>query len=183
MQDLPPADLTGHFGTGPGGGVLVGEVEPRSPAAAAGVRRGDVIVRIDGRQLRSRQDYWEQVRTYAPEQSVRLTVWRDGGEQDLTLRTASFPDQRVDALAWELVGIEVEQAGDRLRVARVRRDSPADRIGLRRDDILLGLARTPLQTVEDFRRKVLDFRFSESIPLSVARGPRHYHVTIPLDRD
>src|SRR5262245_7267285 len=51
VQDLTP-DLAQHFGARHG--VVVAEVEPDGPAARAGVVRGEVIVRVDGREVGSR---------------------------------------------------------------------------------------------------------------------------------
>ena len=68
-----------------------------------------------------------------------------------------------------------------LEVGSVRRDGPAAHIGLRAGDTILGLAGMQTKTIEEFRRRLVDARFNQTILLSVARGANEYHVTLPLD--
>lgn len=64
-------------------GVPVRSVLPDSPAAAAGVRPGDVLTTVDGRWTTSINDTYAAAATVAPGQSVPVVVLRDG--QELTL--------------------------------------------------------------------------------------------------
>ena len=74
-------------------GVLVAEVDPRSPAARAGLRGtdpdanqlGDVIVRIDGESVRSWRDLRLVLDRYEPGDEVEVTVSRDGDLHDLVV--------------------------------------------------------------------------------------------------
>jgi S1-C subfamily serine protease len=71
-------------------GFRVGEVQPDSPASRAGLRPGDVIVRVDGKPLvdaRSRDSLFFEARVGL---TIRLTVWRNGEtfDVDLTLEEA-----------------------------------------------------------------------------------------------
>ncbi len=65
-------------------GALVLEVVPRSPAAAAGLRGGDVIVAFDGEPIRSWEDLLVAVSTRTPGEGVRLRVVR--GSRTLEVR-------------------------------------------------------------------------------------------------
>src|SRR5262249_4990026 len=56
VQDLTP-DLAGALGIETSRGVVVREVEDRSPAAAGGVRPGDVITAVDGHEVKSREEF------------------------------------------------------------------------------------------------------------------------------
>lgn len=72
-------------------GVIVAAIEPDSPAAEAGLERGDVIVEFDGDTVGSIIDLTARVRTTPAEQEVPITVSRDGEEMTLavTLTTSS----------------------------------------------------------------------------------------------
>ncbi len=181
VQDLSP-NLAYHFSLRRGEGVLVREVERQSPAEAAGVRRGDVILAIENHRVHSTEEYWQRVRTYAAGDRIRFRVLQDGKEKTLPVRAARFPEAKIDGLAWKLIGVEVREGGEGLYISRVRRGSPAAEIGVEKGDRLLGLGGTPLRTLPEFRRKILDLRFSQGVLLSIGRGVRQYHVTIPLDR-
>jgi membrane-associated protease RseP (regulator of RpoE activity) len=73
------------------GGVLLDGVRDGSPAQAAGIRGGDVIVRFDGMRVDNIYDYTFGLRTRKPGQQVRITVKRDGKETDLVATLGRRP--------------------------------------------------------------------------------------------
>src|SRR5207247_1838409 len=79
-------------------------------------------------------------------------------------------------------GVAAAGAEDGLFVSRVRSGSPAARIGVQRGDRLLGLGGTPLRSIAELRRKMIDLRGARSVLLSVGRGPYQYNVNVPLVR-
>jgi serine protease Do len=179
VQDLT-RDLAQHFGTRRA--VVVAEVEPDSPAAAAGLTRGDAITRVDGREVSSREDFEQRVGSHGDGDRITLRRLRDGAEEDVVLTVAAFPAARADALAWNLLGIEVAQDDDGLAVRRVRAGSPAARIGVQRGDRFLGLGGTGLASQGEFRRRMIELRGARSVLLSIGRGPYQYNVHVPLAR-
>jgi S1-C subfamily serine protease len=72
-------------------GVLVMEVGDGTPAAKAGLRPGDVIVRLDDKQIDTVEDLFGELRQHRPGDRVTLTVIRDGREQQLTATLADNP--------------------------------------------------------------------------------------------
>jgi S1-C subfamily serine protease len=62
------------------GGVEVTRVTRRSPAFHAGIRRGDVVTMIDSAKITSEDAYQKALGRKAPEETVRLTVQRDGAD-------------------------------------------------------------------------------------------------------
>ena len=67
-------------------GVLVGDVDPNSPAAEAGLRRGDVITRIDGQEVSSPQELRQAVREAGAGRRVSIRVLRNGQPVQLRAR-------------------------------------------------------------------------------------------------
>jgi serine protease Do len=89
-------------------GVLVQEVQPRSPAASAGIKGGDtqatidgtrislggdVITGIDGRKVTSMDDVVEAVNERKPGQSVKLELRRDGKSETVTVKLGQRPER------------------------------------------------------------------------------------------
>lgn len=66
-------------------GVGVGNVSKDSPAERAGIKKGDVILQFDGEPVTSTRRLLRLIGEAAPEQTVRLTVSRNGSEQQLTV--------------------------------------------------------------------------------------------------
>jgi PDZ domain-containing protein len=98
-------------------GARVTQVLPNFPAAGK-LRSGDVLVAVDGRRVRSRDDLRRLIGTHRPPERVRLRVRRDGKTSNLALRTVSSPDQPGRAL----IGVVVEQAADIELPKKVRID-------------------------------------------------------------
>ncbi len=179
VQDLT-AELAQHFGVPRG--VVVTEVEPGSPAAAAGFVRGDVITRVDGHDVRSSAEFEERTAALAAGETLTLTRRHEGRDDDVRLAAAGFPEGAADALAWRALGLDVRETDDGLAVARVRPGSPAARIGVERGDRLLGLGGTPLRSLAEFRRRMIELRTKRSVLVSIGRGPFEYNVNVPLAR-
>ena len=179
VQNLSP-ELAEHFGVRRG--VVVAAVESKSPAEAAGLARGDAITKVDGREVASRDEFEQRIEDHAEGDRVTLTLRRDGRDEDVRLAAAAFPVARADELAWQLLGLEAVADDEGLVVRRVRSGSPAARIGVQKGDRLLGLGGTPLRSVAELRRKMVEVRAARSILLSVGRGPYQYNVNVPLAR-
>ena len=179
VQDLTP-DLAQHFGVRRG--VVVAQLDPKSPAETAGVARGDAIIKVDGRDVASREEFEQRIDDHTEGDRITLRLRRDGRDEEVGLAAASFPPARADELAWQLLGVAAAGAEDGLFVSRVRSGSPAARIGVQRGDRLLGLGGTPLRSIAELRRKMIDLRGARSVLLSVGRGPYQYNVNVPLAR-
>jgi Do/DeqQ family serine protease len=181
VQTLTP-ELAAHFSLKDKQGVLIRTVEPGSPAATAGLQRGEVLLSLDGRPLRSGEEYLQRERERSSGDKLRLRVLRTRGEEEIEVTAARFPQEKADELAWQLLGLAVGESEEGLRVKKVRPGSPAARIGVERGDAVLGLSGTQTKSLAEFRRKIIDARLSQSLLLSIGRGRQLYHVTVPLDQ-
>jgi putative serine protease PepD len=70
---------------GPGGGVRITAVDSAGPAAAAGIRTGDVVLKIDGHLVEAPYDLVAMVRRYEPGRTVSLVYRRGGNTQVATV--------------------------------------------------------------------------------------------------
>ena len=82
------------FGTVPefdfaGPGVKVASLVPGSPAERAGLLAGDVLIRLDGRDVADLRAFSELLRGYEPGRTVQATVLRDGVEQTMSVTLAA----------------------------------------------------------------------------------------------
>jgi S1-C subfamily serine protease len=67
-----------------GTGLLVESVDPQSPAGRAGLKAGDVVVKVDSQQMTSRSDWDKTLRRHRGK-LVQVTVMRNKQEQVLTM--------------------------------------------------------------------------------------------------
>jgi Do/DeqQ family serine protease len=82
IQPLTP-DKAATLGNQQINGVLVASVPPNTAAARAGLKSGDVITKFEGQPIEDGNTLRNRVASTAPGATVRLTIWRDGREQEL----------------------------------------------------------------------------------------------------
>ena len=78
-------------------GVLVNRVVPDSPADRAGIRKGDVIVRVNSRLVNTPDELSRIVRAGHVGDPVAIRIVRDGNQQTLTARLAARPEEDSEA--------------------------------------------------------------------------------------
>lgn len=143
-------------------GALVAMVQPDSPALAAGVKSGDVIVSVDGKKIESVKELTRMISAIKPGTSVKLGVWRDGKDMSLTAKVGDQKEEsaiikaKADGKSGEAakaqplsygvslaplspearkqLGLDGEMKG--VVVATVEPGSPADDQGLKAGDVL-----------------------------------------------
>ncbi len=99
IQSVTP-DLARGLGLSVPQGAIVADIWPNGPAARAGLRQGDVVMRIDGRPVPDAAMLTYAIGNHRPGETAPLVVRRDGREQTLTLRAEPPPatparDQRT----------------------------------------------------------------------------------------
>src|SRR5262249_30736742 len=86
------ADLAGRLKLEPGTGLRVNGVYPDSPAERAGLRAGDVLLRLNGRPLRAvRNELTDLVGALEPGTGITLDLLRDGTAQQLRVVLEATP--------------------------------------------------------------------------------------------
>jgi serine protease Do len=149
-------------------GVLVSDVQAGSPAAKADVRRGDVILKIDGEQMDSVSRLRNRVATMGVKKKVTLSLLRAGRPLEVPVTLEELPGEgtaKLDASQGALGGLTIEgltlDAARRLGlprgvagvvVTRVDAGSAAEAAGLQVDDVILEVNRQPVGAPGEFAR-------------------------------
>jgi len=136
-------------------GAVVGVVTPDSPAAAAGIRRGDVLVKSRERTLRSPYDWEAELLELRVGEEVPLTIRRGGREMQMRVTVADRPEvsaQRVGVLRdLELVDLtpairterNIRNANGALIVSVTPRVS--EDLGIQNGDVIVQVMNTPIR--------------------------------------
>jgi serine protease Do len=85
-------DLAESLGRSDQKGALVAEVQDSSPAKAAGIEAGDVIVAVDGKTIDTWNELSRQIGGMNPGQTAHVQVWRDGSEKAFDVKLGKFPE-------------------------------------------------------------------------------------------
>ena len=104
VENLTP-QLGEFFGVKNGEGVLVRSVEKGSKAEAAGLRAGDVIVRVDSERVSGSMDWSRLLRNHEAG-TVKLGILRDRREQTLTM---AVPEATSDSSSFYIPGADMDQ--------------------------------------------------------------------------
>lgn len=92
MQNLTP-ELAEYFALESTTGVLVVGVVPGNPASEAGLRQGDVIVKMDNQSVKDDEELVERVKKYQIGQKITLLIYREQQLMQITLEVGEKPAQ------------------------------------------------------------------------------------------
>jgi serine protease Do len=155
----PAVTQPGQPGVRPVRGAVVASVTPGSPAAAAGIQRGDVIVQAGDRQVRNAYDWEAALLELHVGDTVPITVDRGGRSVRFTVRVADLPEvsaPSVTALrAIDLVTLTPAIAAEHgIQVssgAYVQGVSPQvnAQIGLEQGDVIVQINRMRVTSAQD----------------------------------
>jgi serine protease Do len=196
MQPYEP-DLAKAMG-GPEKGALVQGLTAGGPAEKAGVRRGDIITKVDGKPIANSREVQRQVLTHRVGDSVALELWRDGklvtlgakaGElpSDDAPPTAAVSDDASSTRAKLGLGLQglTPQLAERLGtknaqgvvIGSIKPGSPAAEAGLQRGDIIAEIDRHPVKSVDE-ATKLLSVARPGGHVLLIQRGDNNVYVLI-----
>ncbi len=158
VQDLS-GDLAGAFGVESGQGALVAEVLQGSAADEAGLEPGDIILTVDGRLIRSGQDFLNAEGQAPIGESVRVGFLREGKTRTASLLIQPTPEMDGEVLGRRFEGALFTELPARLRDGRnagvlIAELAPRSRLayeGLRPGDIITGANRQRIRSLGDLR--------------------------------
>jgi serine protease Do len=157
-------------------GVLIGNVEPGSPAAQAGIQRGDIVYEINGERVEDSNQLRLRISSTAPGTTVRLKMLHDGAERTVSVKLAEYPNETARNGAGNdlrenggatnaLDGVQVEDLNyEYLRELRLSSStkgvvvtdmangSPAAMAGLQSGDVIQEMDREKITSAADFDR-------------------------------
>jgi len=164
-------------------GARVDSVEDGSPAAKAGLRRGDLVVSMDRSPVRDPDELRFLLHDVPVGAHVTLGVRRGNEKLDLSLTPAPLTPERAMASFQSATGLKLAEMSPAqarragidaprglVAVDQVQRGSSAQRGGLRRGDIVVALNSAEVDTLKDFERAVTQARKSGRAVLLVQRG-------------
>ncbi len=145
--------VAGEIRNGPSRAVVVSEVQPASPAEAAGFRPGDHVVRVGDLNVTTPLDIERGLLDVGPGQKVQVVIRREGQDQALPIEPQPLPRAIPDAgdQVWRMLGLKttpvspeyVAAASPKLRgglyIQGVSPNSPGAHAAIQKGDILVGM--------------------------------------------
>jgi serine protease Do len=193
IQDLNE-DLARSFGYDSTQGVLVGDVIEDSPAARAGLKAGDIVLRYNGQPVASANQLRNSVAATPPNTRAEVLIFRNGKQMTLTITVGELEDEpvavespeggdssvnlgmTVQTLTPELarqLGYDRNERG--VVVTDVEGASMAARAGIQQRDVIVDVNGKAVQNVRDFREALENADIANGVRLQVKRdGVRRF---------
>ena len=186
-------DIIEHLGATVSEGLLISDIVEDSPAQKAGLMRGDIVVKIGDKTVRSLDEASAVNKTLGSGQEVTFRVMRNGEFHDIPVEVGTT---ETSVIARALLGLTVQTPTPEtvrkynlssytkgVLIIQVDRNSPADEAELRRGDLVISVAKeqngffrrpdrrgeTKIETMDDFRRFVSGIRKGQRIRIILER--------------
>ena len=193
------SDLATGLGLKEVRGVLINSVTPGGPADKAGVKMGDVILKLNGKDVSDPNELRNTIAGTAPGTEVTLTLSRDGKQQDVRVKLAELTPEtaraqqqgggqegggrlgiRVVPLTPDLAAqLGLRRGTQGLVIQDVDPSGPAAQAGLMNGDVIEQVNRQPVKSVDDMRR-ALQSSGNRPPLLLINRGGQTIFVPVPL---
>lgn len=174
------------------GGALIQKVDDKTPASKAGLQKGDIIVSVDGKEIKESRDLVKIISRYAPKKTIKIEFYRDGkkksadvtlGDRNQGLKNGEEEESEPETDKQAKLGISVEELSPKIKmynripddvtgvyVKSVDPKSNAFSKGVRQGVIISEINGEQIQSVSDFKRIVSKVKSGEMVSLYVQDG-------------
>ncbi|MBI3503550.1 MAG: Do family serine endopeptidase [Proteobacteria bacterium] len=172
-------------------GALIGAVDPNGPAAKAGLKRGDVILALDGKAIVDPRDLARRVGDMAADTRAVIGIWRDGKRNELNVSLGLVPKEDAAQVA-SAASPTSAGAGLGIRLARTPKGEvvvadlldggPGEQAGLRPGDRIVEIDRKVIHAPEEVVAALHKARTEnrEAIAMYIQREGTPLYLAVPI---
>jgi serine protease Do len=196
VQMVTP-ELAESFGLEQRKGALVADVEEDGPADKAGIKKGDIILTFDGKEIKEMNDLPLIVAQTSVGKQAKITFLRNGKTLTKKVRIEELKEEKTYDIAGKEsrkdLGMEVRELTRELArryrvsetrgvlVTHVESDSLADLAGIREGDVIIEVNREPVEDLEKYYKAIKKAEKGNKILFWVKRGRSSQFVVITSD--
>ncbi|MCX8011913.1 MAG: DegQ family serine endoprotease [Desulfobacterota bacterium] len=193
IQKVTP-ELAQSFGLSEGKGALVAQVQEDSPAARAGIKKGDIILKFEGKEINEMDELPRLVAGTPVGKKVTLVIFRDGKEKSVTLTLGEMPEEQkeipIEKVKEDQLGLKVQELTPDLAnqmgiadkegviITDVEPGGPADEAGLQRGDIIKEVNRIPVKNIKNYSDILAKAKPGENILFFIRRGEDSLYLVL-----
>ena len=198
IQEVTP-EIAEQFDLTEAKGVLVGDVIEDSPAEEAGIKRGDIIVRVNDEEVNSPEELQDKIRSIEIGEKANVEVMREGKEITFVVKISEMSTlEEEEYLEGKVLsvqtGLKVEavtsEVAKELELPRVKGlvitevipGSTAEDMGLQPGDVILEANRIEVSSVEKWEEVISRLEPGDTLLLLVFRNGRTYYVPIKVEK-
>lgn len=185
-------------------GAKITGITKASAAEKAGLQIGDIITKIGAEKIDEKNGLFTAIGKYKPEEKVMITYIRNGAEA--TTEAALDKNKTSNIVTWNSEGFDMEapegmhffnsfprtpkvglqiedvEEGDGVKILGVDENTPAEKAGLKKDDVLTELDGANLKNVDELRIKMKAFKEGDSFKVKYKRGNKSQTTEIKLPK-
>ncbi|MBL4941853.1 MAG: Do family serine endopeptidase [Colwellia sp.] len=141
-------------------GGFIEQVMPDSAADEAGIKPGDVIIKVNGKSIKTFSALRGKIGSIGAGKKVKLTIVRNGTEKNFTVKLKQSQANNVAAAGIHPIfeGAELENNSNNngVIVRNIEEDSPAELVGLQSGDLITAINRARISNVAELRSYLKD---------------------------
>lgn len=185
-------------------GAKITGITKASAAEKAGLQIGDIITKIGAEKIDEKNGLFTAIGKYKPEEKIMITYIRNGAEA--TTEAALDKNKTSNIVTWNSEGFDMEapegmhffnsfprtpkvglqiedvEEGDGVKILGVDENTPAEKAGLKKDDVLTELDGANLKNVDELRIKMKAFKEGDSFKVKYKRGNKSQTTEIKLPK-
>ncbi len=194
IQDITP-ELAKALKLDEAEGALVSAVHPETPAQAAGIKRGDVIIAYNNKPVKKSHDLPALVAATPAGEKAEVTVLRKNKKKTLTVKIAELQEnhrmarnskqhkqdklglmlQNLDSTTAQRLGLKNDKG---VLVSHVKPGSPSAVAGLRQGDVILEINQNAVDSVEEALKEISPTKNKESLLMLVSRNHGSFYLIL-----
>lgn len=188
-------------------GARITSVNKESGAEKAGLKKDDIITKIDDTKIEDAEDVSQIIRKHKPGDKINITILRGGKEQKLTAELGKWKGVRMGANAFAVprperfemapgapyitgfgggpkLGLSVQDTedGKGVKVLDVDEDSNAAKAGVKENDIITHVNNEEVNSADAIAREVRASRDKSAIQLKVLRNGKAQNIEVKIPR-
>jgi len=185
-------------------GAKITGITKASAAEKAGLQIGDIITKIGAEKIDEKNGLFTAIGKYKPEEKIMITYIRNGAEA--TTEAALDKNKTSNIVTWNSEGFDMEapegmhffnsfprtpkvglqiedvEEGDGVKILGVDENTPAEKAGLKKDDVLTEIDGANLKNVDELRIKMKAFKEGDSFKVKYKRGNKSQTTEIKLPK-
>lgn len=176
-------------------GALVADISKDGPADKAGIKRGDVIVSFDGKEIKEMKDLPYIVASTPVDKKVMVEVIRKGKKKRIEVKIGELEEEKISKESSEArqeLGMVVEEVTPELAknfglsetrgliVVKVENNTPAGEAGIRPGDIIIEIDQVSVENLEQFNQKIQGYKAGDTILFLVKRRSATVYLTLKV---
>ena len=152
-------------------GAVIVDVAKDSAAQKAGLKRGDLIIEVEGKKIEDANDLKTVIGSHAPGEKIKIKYERNKKVYTTVVKLKKRPESEAKGTESELLGLNLKNLDEQTRrlynipkdiqgvlVSKVEPESKAEKAGFKRGDIIEAVEDTDIKDIDDFKKALKKYK-------------------------